>query len=154
MPSVRFLIRGDRDRVRRFISLHEARLAREEEALALLSARLDRARLIEPAACPDDVVTMHSQVRMRDADSGRLFTTTVALPPEDEAAGGQSLLRAYPRIALLGARVGDDLVWRSGGRLRRARIEQILTRPGPAAARVGSSRSRSMGSVLESHEVN
>ena len=129
MPSVRFLNRDDRDRVRRFISLQEARLAREEEALALLSARLDRGLLVDSADCPADVVTMHSQVRLRDADSGRLYVTTVALPREGKACDSASLLRTYPRIALLGARVGDDIVWRAGGRLRRARIEQIVTRP-------------------------
>jgi regulator of nucleoside diphosphate kinase len=131
MPSVRLLNRNDRDRVRRFISLHEARLAREEEALALLSARLDRGLLVDSADCPADVVTMHSQVRLRDADSGRLYVTTVALPRGGRACGSASLLRTYPRIALLGARVGDDIVWRAGGRLRRARIEQIIARPEP-----------------------
>ncbi|HET9862984.1 MAG TPA: hypothetical protein VFP37_06045 [Steroidobacteraceae bacterium] len=149
MPSVRFLIRGDRDRVRRFISLHEARLAREEEALALLSARLERGHLVEPDDCPADVVRMHSQVRMRDADSGRFYVTTVALPAEDEAPSGQSLLRAYPRIALLGARVGDHLVWRAGGHLRRARIEQILTRPQSSVERASATASRPLRETPE-----
>ena len=152
MPSVRLLNRDDRDRVRRFISLHEARLAREEEALALLSAKLERGQLIEAADCPADVVTMHSQVRMRDADSGRVYVTTVTLPQEGKAAGGASLLRTYPRIALLGARVGDDIVWRSGGRLRRARIEQVLAPPESPVGRVGSSPPRAVPMVLERHD--
>jgi regulator of nucleoside diphosphate kinase len=139
MPSKRLLNREDRVRVRRFISLHEARLAREEEALALLSAKLERGQLIDAVDFPADVVTLHSQVRMRDADSGRLYVTTVDLPRKDKPISDLPLLRAYPKLALLGARVGDDIVWRAAGRLRRARIEQILFQP-EASARSASSR--------------
>jgi len=129
LPSVRVLNREDRDLVRRFISLHEARLAREEEALALLSAKLERGHLMDAVDFPPDVVTLNSQVRMRDADSGRLYVTTVSLSRDAKSCSGASLLRGYPKLALLGARVGDDIVWRSAGRLRRARIEQILFQP-------------------------
>jgi len=79
---------------------------------------------------------------MRDADSGRTYVTTVSLPRDGEVGTGASLLRAYAKIALLGACVGDDIVWRSAGRLRRARIEQILFQP-EASARRQSPRPRS-----------
>lgn len=141
MSSVHLLSRQDRDRIRRFISLHEARLAREEEALALLSAKLDRGHLIEAEDFPSDVVTLNSQVRLRDAETGRLHVMTVTLPPEGSSRGGVSFLRTYPRIALLGARVGDDVVWRSAGRLRRARVEQLLYQP-ESQARHGSAIAR------------
>jgi transcription elongation GreA/GreB family factor len=142
MPFVRLLNRDDRDRVQRFISLQEARLAREEEALALLSSRLERCQLIDADDCPADVVTMHSHVRMRDADSGRIFVAKVALPRKGAVSGSASLRRAYPGIALLGARIGDDIVWRSGGRLRRARIERILSAGASRGGRVASRATR------------
>jgi transcription elongation GreA/GreB family factor len=88
------LNREDRDRVRRFITLNEARLAREDEALALLSARLERGRLLDAIDFPPDVVTLDSQVRMRDADSGRLYRATVILPRAAGSSGGRSQLRA------------------------------------------------------------
>ena len=142
MRSLHLINREDHDRVRRFILLNEARLAREEEALALMSARLEHGRLMEAGDFPANVVTLHSQVRMRDADSGRTYVTTVSLPRDGEVGTGASLLRAYAKIALLGACVGDDIVWRSAGRLRRARIEQILFQP-EASARRQSRRPRS-----------
>lgn len=129
---------ADRDRLRRFISLHEARLSREAEALALLSARVEGGRGVEPENMPSDRVTMHSQVRMQDADSGRLYIQTVALPSEREPDGSHSLLRSYPALALLGARVGDDVVWRSAGRLHRARIAELLFQPEASARRARS----------------
>jgi propanediol dehydratase large subunit len=58
------LSRVDRDRIRRFITLHEVRLAREQEVLALLSARVERARIAGDSEVPQDVVTMYSQRRM------------------------------------------------------------------------------------------
>jgi regulator of nucleoside diphosphate kinase len=127
--------REDRDRVRRFILLNEARLAREEEALALLSARIERCRLLEAGEFPANVVTLDSQVRMRDADSRRSYLTTVSLPRDGEVRGGASLLRAYAKIVLLGACVGEDIVWRSAGRLRRARIEQLIFQPESSSRR-------------------
>ena len=143
VPTVCLLNREDRDLVRRYILLSEARLAREEEALALLSAKLERSQVYGAADLPPDVVTLNSQVRMRDADNGRLQVTTVTLPREGQSRGAASLLRAYPRLALLGARVGDYIVWRSAGRLRRARIEEIIFQPESAARRVRSRLPRS-----------
>jgi regulator of nucleoside diphosphate kinase len=133
--SLHLINREDRDRIRRFILLNEARLAREEEALSLMNARLERGRVMEAEDFPANVVTLHSEVRMRDADSGRTYVTKVSLPGDGEAASGASLLRAYAKIALLGACVGDDIVWRSAGRLRRARIERILFQPEASARR-------------------
>lgn len=149
MRSMHMLNREDRDLVRRFISLHEARLAREEEALALLSANLDRGRLVEAREFPSDVVTLHSRVRMRDADSGRVYVTTVSLPPQEKAGRGDYWLKTYPKLALLGSRVGDDIVWRSAGHLRRARIEQVLFQPESSARRARSRQRRSPGLHLE-----
>jgi hypothetical protein len=80
---------------------------------------------------------MYSQVRLQDADGGRFYVTTVALPPEGESHS-ESLSLAYPSAALLGARVGDEIVWRSAGRLHRARIEEFLFRPDSPARRVRS----------------
>jgi regulator of nucleoside diphosphate kinase len=152
LRSLHLINREDRDRVRRFILLNEARLAREEEALALMSARLERGRLMEARDFPANVVTLHSQVRMRDADSGRTYLTTVSLPRDGEGGSGNSLLRAYAKISLLGACVGDDIVWRSAGRLRRARIEQILFQP-ESSSRRESPRLRATPSARTTREL-
>jgi regulator of nucleoside diphosphate kinase len=130
--------RAVRDRLRRWISLHEARLAREDEALALLSARLERGQTFERDLVPPGVVTLDSRVRLRDADSGRCYVTTVTLPLGQNEGCHGPLLRHFPKLALLGARVGDDIVWRSAGRLRRARIERLL--PQPESLRRGERR--------------
>ena len=116
--------RADHDRLRRLIQLNEARLAREAEAFAALEESMETARIVEPDEVPADVVTLHSQVRLRETDSGRVFLIVVALPGDGRDDG--SFWLTYATAALLGAREGDDLVWRGAEGLRRARIEQVL----------------------------
>jgi regulator of nucleoside diphosphate kinase len=120
------LTRADQDRLRRFISVHEARLAREEEALALLSSRVESAQIVDPRDVPGDLVTMHSQLRVRDPDTGRSHVITVTLPMEH---GSDSFQRAFTIAAVLGARAGDDMVWRYTGGIRRACIQEVFFQP-------------------------
>src|SRR5690242_3859795 len=97
------LNRADHDRLSQFITLHEAQIADEREALARLSARVQSVRVVEADEVPHDMVTMYSQVRLRDLDTQRSFIITAALPEVKPTA---LLARAYPLVALLGSRVG------------------------------------------------
>jgi len=128
-PTTQVLSRTDLDRLRRLIHLNEARLAREAEAFAALEESLEKARIVEADEVPGNVVTLYSQVRLRETDSSRVFLITVALPGDGESKGCTSFWHTYATAALLGAREGDDLVWRSAEGLRRARIEQVLSSP-------------------------
>ena len=131
--TTRVFTNRDQDRLRRFISTQQARLAREAKDLARLSARAEHGSIVSPNEVPSDLVTMYSQIRVQDANTGRSCVTTVALPSEHEIHGADSLLRTYPAVELLGARVGDELAWSSAGREHRVRVEEILFQPGPAA---------------------
>jgi regulator of nucleoside diphosphate kinase len=125
--------------------VHEARLAREAEALALLTERVESGQIVDEADVPPDLVTMYSQVRLQDSDSGRFYVTTVALPPHREPNNHELLSRAYPAAALLGARVGGEIVWRSGGDLHRARIAELLFQPNSPARHLPRSAQHASG---------
>jgi regulator of nucleoside diphosphate kinase len=43
---------------------------RDREYLESLQNELDRAHIVEPTAIPDNVVTMNSQVRLKDMETG------------------------------------------------------------------------------------
>jgi hypothetical protein len=96
-----------------------------------LEESVESARIVEPGELPRDIVTSYSQVRLRDVESGLPFIITVTLPADAEARDHRSFWRTYATAALLGAREGDDLVWRSAHGLCRARVEQVLIPPQP-----------------------
>jgi len=140
------LSRADRDRLLQFITLHEAQIADEREALARLSARVESMHVVDADKVPHDMVTMYSQVRLCDLDTERSFIITAALPEVKPTA---LLARAYPMGALLGSRVGDEIVWRSADRQHRVRVEEVLFQPESSARR---SRARSVGKRLHVRE--
>lgn len=142
-PITPLLSRGDRDSLRRFICVHEARLAREAAAIAALEENVETARSVEADELPAGVVTLYSQVRLRDIDTGRVFIVTVA-PPHAQSGANVPFWRTYAMAALLGAHEGDEVVWRGADGLCRARVEQVLlqprasaSEPGPQAQNVG-----------------
>jgi regulator of nucleoside diphosphate kinase len=136
------LSRTDRDRLRRFISAHERRLTRERDALALLSARLERAEIVGPHEVPPEAVTMHSQIRMQQNENGRAVINTVTLPLDAQVEAEAPLLRVLPAAALLGAREGDEMAVPSSGGRRHARIEKVLFQPEGAARRARNESAR------------
>jgi len=94
-----------------------------------LRALLRVAAAAPPGEVPPTVVTMNTQVRVRDLDSGRAFVWTVILPADDEVAVTAGSPFSWCGATLLGAREGDELQWESCRGLRRVRIEAVLFQP-------------------------
>ena len=94
-----------------------------------LRQRLASATIVPPAEVPPDVVTMNSQVVYRDCPSGVRESVKLVYP--QLADGHRRISVASPLgTSLLGARIGQELSWRSpaSGR-RRLRVEAILSQP-------------------------
>lgn len=87
-------------------------------------ARLVRAKEVEP-----DVVTMNSRVRVRDVESGRVETFTLAYHGEAGVFGDRLTVLSPLGIRVLGARVGDTLEWDVPHGVRRLVVERILYQP-------------------------
>src|SRR3982751_604875 len=77
------ITRPDRDRLVR-ATQSRANLLRWGLFIDELKREIDRARVIEPARVPDDAVTMHSTVRIRDDRACKPAVYTLVYP--DEAA--------------------------------------------------------------------
>lgn len=94
-----------------------------------LRQRLARAAVVAPADVPPDVVTMNSDVVCEDRSSGARETVKLVHP---RLADGRRLVSVASPLgtALLGARIGDEISWRSesSGR-RRSRVAAILSQP-------------------------
>ncbi|MGD9951465.1 MAG: nucleoside diphosphate kinase regulator [Burkholderiales bacterium] len=99
-----------------------------------LRAELDRARIVEPAELPPDVVTMNSTVRFADEESGKEFERTLCYP--EEATGGEDKVSILAPLgsALLGLSVGQRIDWPvPGGRMAHIRILEVVSQPGRRA---------------------
>ena len=79
---------------------------------------------------PNDVITMNSQVRLRDLDSGEEMIYTIVFPHEANIQKNKVSILAPVGVALLGYRLGDVVEWpMPGGKIRRLEIQDILYQP-------------------------
>src|SRR3954454_5417533 len=82
------------------------RLCGREPVVDLLGDELDRAELVEPAAIPRDVVTMHSCVEFLDEDTDEVRTVTLVYPGEEDSRRGKISVVTPVGSALIGLRTG------------------------------------------------
>lgn len=98
--------------------------------LDLLRQELDRAEVVEPCDVPPDVVTMNSQVRVRDEATGEESDLRLVFPAASDAEKGAVSILAPIGSALLGLRVSAAIKWpMPDGRMRRIRIVAVPYQP-------------------------
>lgn len=94
-----------------------------------LEEELDRARIVDPKNVPPNVVTLNSEVRIKDLNSGEEKTFTLVSPEKLAAAElGVSIL-APVGAALIGQREGDEVEWAVPTGVKRCRILNVLYQP-------------------------
>lgn len=101
-----------------------------------LQEELARAELAEPAAIPDDVITMNSTARVRVDDplqGAHEHEITLAYPRDADGSADRVSILAPVGSALLGLRVGDAIDWPLPGG-RNARLQVLAVRYQPEAA--------------------
>ena len=98
--------------------------------IAILEAKLKQARVVEPEDMPADVVTMNSQVRVRDLDIDEVETYTLVYPSfADIAAGNLSVLTPIG-AGVLGHVKGATIVMELPYGFSRVRLEDVHFQPG------------------------
>lgn len=78
-----------------------------------LQAILDAARLVRPDELSPQVVTMNSQVLLKDVLTGRSRKLTLCYPQDAEPAAGFISVFSPVGSSLLGLQVGDTARWRT-----------------------------------------
>lgn len=89
----------------------DATLHHVERELRWLDARLSNATLVEPSRQPQDRVAFGASVRVVDADGNESSYRIVGEDEADAERGDVSWISPLAQ-ALLGARVGDEVLWR------------------------------------------
>ncbi len=82
-------------------------------AAVFLARELDRARLIEPAAAPDQLVTMNARVRYRDDVTGHVRAVTLVYPADADIDAGRLSVLTPVGAALIGLSAGQSIEWES-----------------------------------------
>ncbi|MCC6341480.1 MAG: nucleoside diphosphate kinase regulator [Bryobacterales bacterium] len=100
----------------------------DREYLDMLEQELDRAEIVEPDAVPRDVVTMNSEVRVKDLDTGEARTYRLVFPSQARTGNSISVL-APVGTAMLGYRAGDVIEWRVPKGIRRLEVLEVLYQP-------------------------
>jgi regulator of nucleoside diphosphate kinase len=72
---------------------------------------LDRARVVEDADVPSDIVRMGSSVEYR-TDAGQTQTVTLVYPVDADIAAGRISIMTPVGTALIGLRQGQSITWR------------------------------------------
>lgn len=129
-----YITDNDCERLRRLIAGRRGANTVDQQYLDLLEQELDRAEVVEPEAIPRDVVTMNSEVRLKDLDSGDTRVYRLIFPTQNRTQDSVSIL-APIGTAMLGYRVGDVIEWRVPKGLRRLKVLEVIYQPeaaGPA----------------------
>ena len=101
----------------------------QPDHLTLLKRCIGSARIVNAEDIPRNVVTMNSRVRLRDLESGKRLTLTLADPGNVKMFGDRLSVAGPAGMAMLGKRVGQIISWTLGSKVRRYRIEQVIYQP-------------------------
>jgi len=125
----------DARRLRALLDRRSETSSVDQVHLQKLQAELERARVLLWAEMPTDVVTMHSEVRVLDLESGERSDYALVFPREADVSAKRISVVAPLGTALLGFREGDTVEWMMPGGIRRLRIERVhQPAPGDAMA--------------------
>ena len=128
-PRDIYITKFDLARLRELLKVGISFKERDREYLESLRNELDRARIVEPTALPDDVVTMNSRVRLKDMETGEEKNYSLVFPSEADMTQNKISILAPIGTAILGYRACDTVDWQVPTGRRTVRIQEILYQP-------------------------
>ncbi|WP_322014104.1 GreA/GreB family elongation factor [Paraburkholderia sp. J12] len=96
----------------------------------MLDELLERAEIVAPQDVAANVVTMNSQVTLKNEETGETFTWTVVYPRSADFAAGRLNVFSPAGLALLGLKRGDTVRFTPpSGAQQTLKIDRILFQP-------------------------
>jgi regulator of nucleoside diphosphate kinase len=123
------LSKTDVARLRSIISEQSRSAIRDLDHLAELGEEIDRAKIVDPQALPQDAITINSIVRVMDTQTQATDEYTLVTPSHADVTSRRLSVTAPLGIALLGFREGDEVIWEMPGGERRLKILQVVQPP-------------------------
>ena len=125
-PRDIYITEFDLTRLRDVLKARVNAEVRDRDHLDSLENELDRAHVVDPSAVPHDVVTMNSQVRIEDVDTGMENVYTLVFPSDAGIQEKKLSILAPIGTALLGARAGETVDWPVPAGVGTVRIKEVL----------------------------
>ena len=113
-------------RLRAILGSRQGSSLRDRSHIEDLQGEVERASVVAVDDLAADVVTLRSQVRVRDMQTGESRQYTVVSPLQADLASGHISVLAPLGTALLGYREGDEVYWQMPGGPRRLQIEKVM----------------------------
>lgn len=130
MRNCIYVTNEDMQRLRRLVDNLQAASTAENSNLAALEEELERAQVVDAKRIRPDVITLNSQVRIMDLDSGRVLEYEVVYPNTRGRSSVNTLSVLAPLgTALLGYRAGDTIEWPVPRGKRRLRVMEVMYQP-------------------------
>jgi regulator of nucleoside diphosphate kinase len=131
-----FITETDYDKLCRLVAGRRGSRA-DADHLNELEGELERAEILaDKRTVPPDVITMGSEVRLMDVDTGEIKVYRLVFPSEARTENSLSVL-APIGTAILGYRVGDVIEWRVPKGVRRLKVLDVLFQPEAAGVASG-----------------
>lgn len=132
-PQTIYITDSDRATLSSLITSRQP-IGQDVKSLVDLKGELERAVVVLDQEVAPTVVTLNSQVRLRDLDSGEEGEYTLVLPGSADFRQGRVSVLAPVGTALLGQREGDIVEWVVPAGRKRFCIEAVLYQPEAAKA--------------------
>jgi regulator of nucleoside diphosphate kinase len=124
-----FITDGDRKRLKGLLESARRFLTRDHEHLKALDEDLEQAEVVPARQVPADVVSINSQVRLRDMDTGAESEYRLVFPREANVAKGRISVLAPIGTAILGYRVGETVEVQAPVGRKRLKVKWVLYQP-------------------------
>ena len=131
-----YITKADYEKLQRLIEGMRTTGSFDKKYLNMLAEELDHAEVVEPEAVPPNVVTMNSEVRLKDLDSGQSIVYRLVFPAQARRENSISVL-APIGMAMLGYQVGDIIEWPVPRGIRRLKVLEVLFQPEAAGVSGG-----------------
>ena len=106
-----------------------SRQAAPPSILPILDQELERAIVMKPEAIPPSLVTMNSEVQVRDLETGVTRCLTLVFPTMASIDTGRVSVLAPIGLALLGRSEGAQVAWHTPRGVRRSQLERVVYQP-------------------------
>ena len=124
-----YITEVDLERLRELVGVARSCSELDQGRLAELQAELNRASVATIEDVPPNIITMHSQVRIRDLVTGQDTILTLVYPRGVDLEHGKISVMSSVGIALLGCQAGDILDLQVPDGVRRVQIVEVAYQP-------------------------